>query len=296
MGININIVAGADAASSRVNASGSIEHIITSAERKTFSLSDSQLKSAVEAYFGRRPNDAFLHSPTPWNDLYKRYGWSQVRTVLAVRKAEIIDLTSEPIITKTQEFENTSSKRATFNVAINDEVSNTVSTSWNTGGTLTVGQEIEVGVDFIVSTKSRTSISYSQSWGIGGEKSKTITIGSNSGLSVDLDPGEAVVAELSASRGVLRVRVTYVATLQGYTAVNYNPKWKDHHFWALNINRVMAAGGISNSVVSTQDFEVGYYSNAKVTLRDRDSGALRAVRMLDDDAAPVAEMQDIPVA
>jgi hypothetical protein len=296
MGITIAVVAGQDAATSRVSAAGSVQHIITDAERGTFDLGDAQLKAAVEAYFGKRPNDAFLHSPTPWNDLYATYGWPQVQTVLAVQRAEIISLTSQPIIMKTQEFDNTSSKRATFNVAINDEVSNTVGTSWSTGGTLSVGEEIEVGVDFIADAKSKTSISYSQSWGVGGQQSKTVTVGSNSGLSVDLEPGESVVAELSASRGVLKVRITYVASLHGNTAVNYNPTWKDHHFWSFGIGSVMAARGASNAVISTQDLEVGYYSNAKVALRDRNTGILKAVRMLSDAAAPMPEIRQAPAA
>ena len=286
MGISVSIVAGQDGASSRVSATGSVQHVITDAERGTFKLSDAQLKSAVEAYFGKAPNDAYLHSPTPWNDLYKTYGWPQVQTVLGVQKAEIVSITSEPIIVKTQDFINNSSKRATFNVAISDEVSDTVTSSWSTGGTLSISESIEVGVDFIADAKSTTEISYSQSWAIGGEHSKTISVGSTSGVTVDLDPGEGVVAELSASRGVMKVRITYVASLIGSTAMNYNPTWKGHHFWSLGIGGVMSSGHVSNAIVSTEEIEIGYYSNSKVTLRDPKSGQVKAVRMMADAPAP----------
>lgn len=274
MGIDVSITAGPDGQSSSANVSGSIQHIISDDERNTFRLNDSQLKEAVNAYFGKRPNDAYLHSPTPWGDLYKTYGWEQVSTVLVGTKAEILALTSEPVIVKTQEFSNQSSQKGTFNVSISEQLSNTTASTWSTGGTLTVGQKISYGVEFLGSgAKGETSMSYSQSWGIGGTQSKTVTVGSTSGVTVDLDPGEAIIAELSASRGTLKVQITYNAYLMGYTAVNYNPTYKDHHFWALPIASVMSAGGINNSVKSTEVLDIGYYSNSKITIRDKTSGA-----------------------
>ena len=72
-GFNISIVAGKDSSSSSVMVQGSVQHVITDEERSSFGLSDSQLKGAVDKYFGKQPNDAYLHSPTPWDDLYKRY-------------------------------------------------------------------------------------------------------------------------------------------------------------------------------------------------------------------------------
>ena len=66
---NITIVAGKDKQSSAVKVEGEMKHIITEVERGTFRLNDSRLKDAVDKSFGRRPNDAYLHSPTPWDDL-----------------------------------------------------------------------------------------------------------------------------------------------------------------------------------------------------------------------------------
>jgi hypothetical protein len=286
MGINISIVAGQDESSSTVNATGSVEHVITDEERSTFKLSDKQLKDAVNKYFGKSPNDAYLHSPTPWGDLYKTYGWSQVEVVLSVHKAEILGITSKPVVVKTQEFANHSSQKGTFNVAITESVENTTSSNWSTGGTLTIGQEFNYGVKFLgAGGEGTTSLSYSQSWGVGGEKSKSVTIGSSSGVSVDLDPGESVVAELSASRGVMNVRIEYIAYLIGQTAVNYNPTYKGHHFWGLGISGVMDKGGVSNSITSTEDIEIGYYSNSKIELRDKTTGAVVAEHALADAAA-----------
>ena len=283
VGIDITIQAGQDESSSSVSASGTVQHIITDQEVATFGVGDKQLKDAVKAYFGQSPNDAFLHSPTPWGDQYATYGWPQVSMVLVVQSAKILGITSEPIIVKTQDFTNNSSVKGTFNVAISDTVEDTVSSNWSTGGTLSVGQEISYGIEALgVGVKGKTSISYSQSWGIGGEHSLSVTVGSSSGVSLDLDPGQAVVAELSASRGVMKVQIEYSAYLMGSTAINYNPTFNNHHFWGLDIGSVMAGGGISNAVAGTEEIEIGYYSNSKIELKDRATGALKATHFLAD--------------
>lgn len=275
MGISISIVAGHDESASSVNASGSVQHVITEAERTTFGLGDKQLKDAVKAYFGKSPNDAYLHSPTKWGDLYKTYSWPQVQMVMVVQSAEILGITSEPVIVKSQEFVNSSSQKGTFNVGISDSVNNTASSNWSTGGTLSIGQKVSYGIKFLgTGVEGETSLSYSQSWGIGGQESKSITVGSTSGVSVDLEPNESVTAELSASRGVMKVRVRYNAYLIGNTAVNYNPTYKGHHFWTFGINSVMSKGGILNSVKSTEDIEIGYYSNSKIELKNAGTKAL----------------------
>lgn len=271
MGIDVKIVVGADETSSSAEVSGSIQHIITPEERTSFGINDGQLKSAVEKYFGKAPKDAYVSSPTPWGDLYKTYGWEQVSVVLVPVKAEILGITSNPTILKTQKFINSSSVTGTFNVGITESVTNTVSSSWSTGGTLTVGEKISYGIKIegVASVGGEISISYSQSWGIGGEESSSATVGSSSGVTVVLEPGESVVSELSASRGEMRVLVTYDAYLKGYVAVNYDPTYKDHHFWALPISEVMSAAGISNSAKSNETMNIGYYSNARVELKDK---------------------------
>ena len=268
MGINIKIIAGADVSSSSVQASGTVQHIITDEERTSFKLGDQHLKDAINKYFGKAPDDAFLHSPTPWEDLYKRYSWPEVQVVLVVESAEILGVTSEPVVVKTQEFKNSSNQKGSFNASITETVNNTTSSNWNTGGNLSVGQSLSYGVEFAgTGAKGETSISYSQSWGVGSQESKSITVGSTSGVSVDLAPGESVIAELSASRGVMKVRVKYKAYLTGVSAVNYDESFKDHHFWSMDINAIMNSAGLLNSIKSTEEIEIGYYSNSKIELK-----------------------------
>lgn len=283
MGINITINAGKDASQSSVSATGVIQHVITDEEYNTFKLSDDLIKKSVEAYFGKYPDDAYLHGPTPWNNLYTRYNWPEVQMMLVVQKAEILGITSEPIIIKSQEFSNLSSKVGVFNVNITDSVTETVSNSWTTGGTLSIEKEIHAQIGFLgTEAGGINKISYEQSWGVAEEQSKEIQVGSSGGVSVELQPGETILAELCASRGVMRVRITYNAYLSGFTAVNYGSPYKDHHFWGLDFGNVMSAGSISNSVQSTQDITIGYYSSSKIELKDKVTNALKASFMLID--------------
>ena len=132
MGINISIVAGQNESASSVNATGTEQHVITDVERTTFSLSDQQLKDAVNAYFGKSPNSAHLRSPTSGPDPYKSYSWLQVHTVVVVDSWEILGITSEPVIVKTQEFVNNTSKtQPTFDVSISESDSRRSGDAWS---------------------------------------------------------------------------------------------------------------------------------------------------------------------
>lgn len=293
MGIQVQIVAGTDKQSSSVVATGSVQHIITNEEVTTFGIGDNQLKNAVDKYFGKKPNDAYLHSPTPWNDLYKTYNWPQVKTILVVESAEILEVTSEPSIVASRTFTNNSSVEGTFNAGISEQITNTVTNNWSTGGTLSIGQDFEYGVSFLgIGAKGKTSMSYSQSWEVGGTHSQQISVGSESGVSVKLKPGESVESVLSASRGVMKVRITYKAYLIGNTAINYNPTFKGHHFWSLGIDAVMRSGGISNVKQYTEDIEIGYYSDAKVELMDP-KGAVKESYLMADVPAEMEKMPEL---
>ncbi|MDF2725184.1 MAG: Yolk protein 1 [Paenibacillus sp.] len=269
MGIVVTVKAGANASTSSVSASGYETHIITDQERGSFGIKGSQLKDAVKAYYGKKPSDVYVHSPTPWNDLYKRYDWEQVRTTLTASSAKILEVTSEPVIISTKTFTNNSSKSATFNASISDQVENTVESNWSQSSTVTAEQSIHYEIGFLgTGGGGETSLSYSHTWGTGGSKSQTITVGTDTGVSVELDPGETVVAELSASRGKMKVEVKYVAYLTGQTAVNYENTYKGHHFYGMKINSVMNADNIPTRLEFKEVVEIGYYSDSQIVIHD----------------------------
>lgn len=265
MAIQVTVNAGLDAATSSVQASGNVIHVISDLEKNTFNVNDANLKQLVLKSFGKAPNDAFLHSPTPWGDLYKTYNWPQVQVNLVVKSASILGITSKPQIVNTQKFSNNSSVKGNFNVAITQQVNNTSQSSWSSSDKISVGQKISYSIGFL---GGETSLNYEHSWGQGGSESKSIMLGTSSGVSVTLDPGESILAELSASRGALKVRLVYNAYLTGSCAVNYNPTFKGHHFWALNIGSLLSAGGIANSVEITEDIDIGFFGNSAINIKD----------------------------
>lgn len=267
MAINVSIIAGSTKETSSVKVSGSIVHIINDNEKNIFGISDSALKEAVASYFGKAPNDAYLHSPTPWGDLYKTYGWPQVKAHLEVISSEVLGLTSEPVGLATRKFTNDGHSPATFSADLSDTVTESTETNWSETHGLEVGQTISYGVEFSgVNIGGETSMSYSSEFGKGGSESKEVSVSTTSGVSFELNPGQSASVNLSASRGTLKVQVVYQVTLTGDTAVNYNPTYKGHHFFALPINSVMSSAGIQTTYQITETIEVGYYANGEITV------------------------------
>ena len=267
-GLTVHVVAGNTVGASSVSVTGSVQHVITDQEVSSFGLTDAALKGAVGKYFGQNPDDAFLHSSTPWGDLYKTYNWPQVQTVLTVASATITGITSEPQIIAQQSFQNHSNVEGSFNVHVSTSVSTTTETNWTETSTISISDQITytVGVPAEESLSEAVTMSYSQAFGQGGSQSTSTTVGADQAVTVELKPGESVNAELTASKGVMNIRIVYKAVLMGDVAINYSGTYKGHHFWGLNLPSVMAAAGISNSMTITEDIEVGFFTNSSVTL------------------------------
>ena len=268
LGLTIKITAGDTPQASSVSVTGSISHVITDSERQLFGIADAPLKNAVGKYLGRNPNDAYVRSPTPWNDLYKTYGWNQITTVLTATSATITGVVSTPSIIAEKSLVNSSPVKATFNTAIQESVTDTVETSWSQTFGISFEQMFKYEVGFL-GTKGggETKFGFSAQFGSGVTKSTSVQVGSSSSVEVELKPKQAVKAKLTATRSALKARITYTASLTGLAAVNYNPTFKGHHFWALPIDAVMKAGGLSNTRQITEDIDIGYYSNGKVVLQ-----------------------------
>ena len=144
-----------------------------------------------------------------------------------------------------------------------------MTSSWSTSASISVSQTIKYNVEFLgTGVGQETSFGFELGWGIGGAQTQSVTIGSRSGVYVELEPGEGVMATLKASRGSMKVKVTYRTTLSGHVACNYNPRYDGHHFWAFDVNNIMSAGGIGNENYVTEVLELGYYADASVILSD----------------------------
>jgi len=266
--MRVAIKVGKDAASSSVTATGYTSRVVSAEDQTNLKLTSGTIATGVERYKGKKANDTFLTSPTPWNDLYKTYGWKQVTLTMRPVRAEIVNFQSTPVVISRDEMSNTSARAATFHADVSDEVSTTISTTWTNTQEFMVGQSIsyEVGVSNVVSVGGETSLQFTASSGTAKTEETSHTVGSAAGVSVELQPGEKMAAELLGTRGNLRVRVTYAASLSGYVAVNYNPKYDGHHFYALPITQVLSRVSVPYSFNMVEDINVGFYSNIAVEL------------------------------
>ena len=245
--------------------------MITYSERQLFGITDAPLKNAVGRFFGKNPNDAYVRSPTSRKDLYKTYNWDQVTTVLTVTSATITGVTSQPSIVAQKSFVNDSPYNAKFNTAIQESETNTVGTTWSQTFGLNFEQTFMIRYEVCYCSEiglgGETKFGFSAQFGSGSSHSTAAQIGSSSSVEVQLGPKQTVEAILMATRSVLKARITYTASLTGFAAVHYKRKHKGHRIWALPINDVMSAGGLSNARQITEDIVIGYYSNGKVLLQ-----------------------------
>lgn len=164
---------------------------------------------------------------------------------------------------------NGSSKPGLYNCGVAQEVRVTAESSWSDTTTIEVGQSISYGISFLGSgAEGETSFSFSQASENGGSESETVTLGMSSGVEVLLDPGQSVTAELSASKGTMKVLVTYQLSLSGWTAMNYSDRYQGHHLWGMDLNNVMSAGKIPTTITLTETVEVGFFANSSINIVD----------------------------
>lgn len=269
--ISINVIASEDESERQIHVSGSDIAVISDDEINTFKLSDEKLKSAVASYNGKRPDDVYLKSPTPWNDLYKTYQWMQVNRVLKPIRAKMSSIQFKPVIVLTQHFNNTSCSPAIFKAYIRQQVEDTIASIWETNGQLTTGLNISYGIEFLaMAVSGKASFNYFSKWGENIMKSQSVTVGSETGLEITLQPKQRAQAKLFATRGEMKIKIDYEASLEGFLAVNYEDGFKGHHFHGLDVNLVLRAGGFNSSVFSSEEIVIGYYSDSEVMVQDVD--------------------------
>ena len=270
MALSIFIIAGMNASLSSVTATGNDFHVITDQEASVFKIGNENiLRDIAENYIGKRPNRVYLRSDSSWNDIYETHGWQQVESTLKVKNANIKGITSKPIIIDTKTLSNKSSHRATFNAGISSEVANTVETNWSTTHSLSFSQAINYGIQFNgIGLGGESGFNYTGTWGKGGMQSQTITIGSTTGVTVELDPGETVTAELIANKGTMDILINYDAILEGNLALNYYFSYNGHRHWSIPIKDALLKSGMETNKQITEEIQIGYYSHSSVVIKD----------------------------
>ena len=253
-GISVKLQVHDDLDQSVVQAIGSSSHIITDQERKDFKLSSDEIKLMVlwrnmlNGGVPRSPNDVFVKSPTPWNDLYSTYNWDQVKVVWTPISAEIINSESVPFVVDVETLSNDASNDQTITVkgSLTQELSNGIEWNWesSSGSAATVSAEVELEIGFLgkgAKAKAGGSTTITSDFSKGGRETLSKSIASTTSMQQNLAPGKSVEFVMTASQGNLQARVVYEQKLTGFVAVNYNPTYKGHHFYAIPINSLLAA-------------------------------------------------------
>ena len=161
----VNIRAGATIEDCIATVQGSSQELISAndnANTAKFGLNDDDTrKRLVEKSFGRWPDDLYLTSPTPWNDLYNSYGWQQVTTNLQVLSATVSSFKSSLQAVNTVTLHNSGSVEATFHADVSKTVSNTTSSSWSSENSVSVKQMFKCDISFLgTGGGGETSFSY----------------------------------------------------------------------------------------------------------------------------------------
>ncbi len=142
-----------------------------------------------------------------------------------VLSAGITKIVEEPVIVDRQVLDARKAPAPVgFHPEISDSVTKGIATSWEEsseiGVSATVG--VKTGSDLVGGeVEASTTVSASHSWGKGGSEEKSVAVGNNLALEVELQPGMLAVAALTLNRGVMEVEVQYQAMVSGYAQVQW---------------------------------------------------------------------------
>ncbi len=264
MPFSIEVVYGKDSGSSTVKVGGEDVRRLTNDLYPAFGITPELLTSAVEAYLGKRPDAVYVSDPTPEN-WYASNSWEPVTLRLHPVEASIVSIDTATTQLKSQVFSNRSSKAGSFDVSITEDVSDSVETNWSQSISIGVTQSVSYGIELI---GGDTSISFQTDFQKGGSQSRTVSMGQSSGVMVDLEPGEAVTATLTAAKGTMRVRVRFEAYLTGVVAAYYKGSFKYKHVWPVNIAGALQALDGPHVLSIVNDIAIDCFSSGEIVLED----------------------------
>lgn len=100
----------------------------------------------------------------------------------------------------------------------------------------------------------------------GGAESKVTSSNVGGNVSVLLEPGEKVLAQIVASRINAKVKIEYESYLTGEVALNYNTPHKGHHFWNWKVESILEQNKQMNSCITIEMISIELHCNMKLKL------------------------------
>lgn len=269
MPIKIDINAGHDAGSSSVSFEGDEIELISDEDRKAFNLSDSKMLDAIGVLQGQRPGKLYMRD----HPHFAQYGWSETQRVLNVKSTKVLSLEVKPVALISNSYENMRGDKPTTHTAtLAYSAALSKASTWKVGTKISVAQKIsyKIGVPSN-EVGGETSFGLESSFGVGGTETRTSTITTTNAVNLVLDPGQAATAVLSASQGTLRIQVEYDVYLQGRVHYSYDYPVDGHYHWSQDTDDLLTQMGVANHQTVTEILEIGFYSDAKVTVRDTET-------------------------
>lgn len=270
--ININVECGRNERDVKVTYSGRNSRLVKDAELSLFGIREDQI---IRHYAPEISIDDLIDCdiflPISYNnqtlcDQFAQNNLCPVYTIFEVKSAEVVEITSEPSIVHIQEFENKFSNKIKVNTGINQSVQTSITRSWTNSTGTEYSRDVQCGLNIkFFSLSGGKTYSYTSSFGESFEKTETVTIGSTSGVEMELNPGQACSAVLTANRGYINIKVTYIAHLNGAVIVYSN---------LLPVDDLFKTAEKVNEKTFIEIIKIGYYTNASLKVYDKLSGAL----------------------
>ncbi|CAB3232699.1 unnamed protein product [Arctia plantaginis] len=268
--IKINIKPNQDGTDATVDLHGQEKVDVSDKDRKVFRIDDGTLKRASEKYMGKRCGDVYVKPPTPWGDVFEKYGWEVVRKTVTPVKARVVGINSKPVAFGNAEYVNNhDSLNVTYSTSVTHQVEESVSHSWSTGGEVGLGMEISYSVNFGAgSAGGSASMSYTASWGEETSKSRAVTLGTTSTVLVVVPPKHMVRASLQATEGTMDIEIKYKSRLSGKVFCNYPGKYKGHYFYSMPLVYLLKTVDVPVDVYSTEIISIGFYTTARTVVNN----------------------------
>ncbi|CAB3232697.1 unnamed protein product [Arctia plantaginis] len=256
-----------------VNLHGEERRDVSDSDRKVFKIDDGTLKRASEKYMGKRCGDVYVKPPTPWGDVFEKYGWEIVRKTVTPIEARVVGINSKPVAFGNSEYVNNhESLSVTYSTSLTHQVEETVGHTWSQGGEVGVGIKIEFSVNFgVASAGGSHSMSYTASWGEETSKSRAVTLGTTSTILVEVPPKKMVIASLQATEGTMDIEIKYKSRLDGRVFCNYPNKFQGHYFYSMPLKSLLNTIGLPVEKYSTERISIGFYSTARLVVSNTTS-------------------------
>lgn len=251
---------------------GFFDHIITDQEIESFGVQGTVLKGVIRSLCGKEPNDVYLHSPTPWGDLYKTYEWDQIQTFSMFRTQPIVEAVNTDHVLKDQKtIVNDEKEKKSFEVVFSSEYDDYIeSLKWSGNfpcpGFAEKKNYISYKTTFPSVDPQGETLTLNSRMPVGVNESFHLEGTTETRKTIELEPGQSARAEYYVDVYTAKIKVPFKIYVQGAVAMNYNPTYQGHHFYGIPIETLMNGAGIPNDYSYEQEIAVCFCANPRIEI------------------------------